>query len=215
MKRALNGGNAPTDSLEKDLFDVLSGGTGPVNEVVRRAHDVFSHTYKREVIESFLLVGVTPKEIEEALSVDKKISAAYAHLFFDPTAFEDDLDRLEYAQSYSRNEYGSMLKKFAVDNGKSSLLIRMSRENFKVSPTKVQNEVRATAYMLAQRAKSNPIDSDASKEAYRWAKLALHAALEADEDITGGIEEITIALKSTDETVDEESSGINADDILR
>ena len=113
-----------------------------------RASDIHSHTYKREVMESFLLVQVTPEDIQRVLKIPPEVTAAYTHLFFDAEAFEDELDRLEYAYSYKRNDYGATLKRFSVDFGKNSLMIRMSRGESSISPTLVQNEIRATALLF-------------------------------------------------------------------
>jgi len=166
-------------------------------------------------MESFILVCASSEEILSVLKIPGEVTEAYSHLFFDPEAFEDELDRLEYAYSYNRNDYGATLKRFAVDFGKNSLMIRMSRGESTISPTLVQNEIRATAYMIAQRAKTNPVDSDIAKEALNWAKLALKASSDIEEERTvSNIEELKLALDAKDETTNEEKSGIKSDDIL-
>ena len=210
---AAKNGHEPSEPRERELCRLLKGEK--VGDAVTRAHDIHSHTYKREVMESFLLAGVSPENILAVLKIPEDITEAYAHLFFDSEAFEDELDRLEYAYSYNRNDYGAKLKRFSVDFGKNSLMIRMSRGESTISPTLVQNEIRATAYMIAQRAKTNPVDSDIAKEALNWAKLALKASSDIEEERTvSNIEELKLALDAKDETTNEEKSGIKSDDIL-
>ena len=213
IQKAAKNGHEPKGPLEKELCRLLKGSK--VGEAVTRASDIHSHTYKREVMESFLLVQVTPEDIQRVLKIPPEVTAAYTHLFFDAEAFEDELDRLEYAYSYKRNDYGATLKRFSVDFGKNSLMIRMSRGESSISPTLVQNEIRATAYMIAQRAKTNPVDSDIAKGALDWAKLALKASSDIEEEKTlSNIEELSMALETEDESTNEEKSGIKADDVL-
>lgn len=215
MQSAVKNGTEPVHPLERELYHLLQGGcAGPA---VTKAYDLYTHTYKREVIESFLLVQVPMNEIEAIVKIDTASTAAYAHLFFDPDVFEDELDRIEYAYTYTRNDYGIELKKMAVDLGKESLKIRISRGAASAAPTAkmVQSEIRATAYMLAARAKTNPIDSDISREARAWAQLALKASEHDEEEaVAAGVEEITMALDTKDETTNEEKSGLRAEDII-
>lgn len=213
VRTAAKNGHAPAEPRELELCKLLKGEK--VGAAVTRAHDIHTHTYKREVMESFILVGVSFENIFTVLKIPEKVTKTYMHLFFDPEAFEDELDRLEYAYSYNRNDYGAKLKRFSVDFGKNSLMIRMSRGESTISPTLVQNEIRATAYMIAQRAKTNPVDSDIAKEALNWAKLALKASSDVEEERTvSNIEELRMELDATDETTNEEKSGIKSDDIL-
>lgn len=215
MQSAVKNGTEPVHPLERELYHLLQGG--PAGPAVTKAYDLYTHTYKREVIESFLLVQVPMNEIEAIVKIDTASTAAYAHLFFDPDVFEDELDRIEYAYTYSRNDYGIELKKMAVDLGKESLKIRISRGAASAAPTAkmVQCEIRATAYMLAARAKTNPIDSDISREARAWAQLALKASEHDEEEaVAAGVEEITMALDTKDETTNEDKSGLRAEDII-
>jgi len=215
VQNAVKNNLEPTHSLERELYHLLQGET--VGPAVTKAYDLYTHTYKREVIESFLLVQVSATEIESIVKIDATATGAYAHLFFDPNVFEDELDRIEYAYTYNRNDYGTELKRMAVDLGKESLKIRISRGAASTAPTAkmVQSEIRATAYMLAARAKTNPIDSDISREARAWAQLALKASEHDEEEtVAAGVEEITMALDAKDETTNDEKSGLKAEDII-
>ncbi len=212
VKAAVETKERPAEHLETELYNLLQGKQAGTD--VTRAYDVYCHTYKREVLESFLLVSVPATEIEELIGIPTSAVEAYQHLFFDPDSFEDELDRIEYGHSYARNDFGAELKKFAIDLGKESLKIRISRGAHKVSSITVHGEIRSTAYMLAQRAKTCSVTSDEAKEALRWAQVALKAASEEGEQEAAGIEQITFALEARDETTNEDKSGIEPKDIV-
>ena len=206
------GSAAPTEPLEKELFLTLQGKGQ--DETVQKALDIYRDDYKREVVESFLLVNVSRSDIEKVLGVVPSVVNAFEQLFFDTGVFENRLDKFSYARSYTRNDYGHALKNAGMDFGGDSLKIRMSAGSSYVSPTAVQNEVRAVAYFMAQRAKTNAVDSNIARAALEWAKLALRAAEGAKEESTAGVEQISIALETKTETTDAEKSGIDPDDIL-
>jgi len=212
VRAAIDAKKRPAEQLELELYNLLQGNQASV--AVTKAHDIYAHTYKREVMESFLLVSVPAEDIELILGIPAEVTAAYKHLFFDSDVFEDELDRIEYAYSYSRNDYGAELKKFAMDLGKESLKIRLSRGSYTVSSATVQGEIRATAYMIAQRAKTCNLTSDEAKEALRWAQVALKASVEDEEREAAGIEEISLALEARDETTNADKSGVDPKDIV-
>lgn len=212
VEAAVSNGAEPRDTREAELRNLLRGET--VDAGVTRAYDIYTHTYKREILESFLLVGTDAREIDQILRITPAITEVYTHLFFDTTVFEDELDRIEYAHGYARNEFGSEMKKFAIELGRESLKVRVSRGTYVLPPTAVQNEIRSTAFILAQRAKINPIDSEVSKEAFRWAQLALKASIGIDTNDVHDIERLQIALDTRDETTNEERSGIEPATIL-
>lgn len=212
IKKCATSGEEPDGRIESALLGLLSGKKAP--EAVERAYDVYKQSYKREVMEAFLLVNASADEVEVALKVPPIVTETYAHLFFDPEVFEDELDKLNYAHTYGRDEFGSQLKKFAVDLGKESLLVRMSRGSYVVGATNVQESIRSTAFLMAQLAKVNPAKSDTAKEALRWAQLALKAASEDETQDQGNVDRVLMELEAKDETTDAADSGIDAKDIL-
>lgn len=216
VQRHVDQGVAPNGVLEKELWSLLTSGQA-CTEVVR-ARDIYAHPYKREVIEAFLLVDVSPEEIYTLLKVPINVTKTYAHLFFDTSAFEDELDRLDYAHTYDRDLYGKSLKEFAVDLGPESLKIRMARGTYYVKNIDVHSGIRSTAYLMGQMAKVNPLDSQVAKESLRWAQLGLKAATteeESEKDQEArGINQILVALQAKDETLSPETSGISPEEIL-
>ena len=206
----------PTDRFEQELFKFLT--TGCACPEVIRALDINRHAYKREVLESFLLVDIDPKEIYAILKVPLNVIRAYSYLFFDTSTFEDELDRIDYAHTYSRDSFGKTLKEFAIDVGPESLKIRMSRGTYYIKNIDVHSGIRSTAYLMGQMAKVNPMDSQVAKESLRWAQLGLKAATTDEESEqeqeARGINQILCALESKDETLSPETSGIAPEEIL-
>ena len=198
---------------EKALFAILSG-KGSTASAVSRAYDVYQSSYKREVIEAFLLIGITAKEVNEILRVDTEITEAYQYLFFDTSVFEDELDVIEYAHTYDRSEFGKELKLYAVEMGSECLKVRMSRGTYVAPASHIQESIRSTALMMAQLVKANDGDSSLANAALRWAQIGLKAASEDEEPEDSGIEKLRIALENRDETTDEKKSGIPKAEIL-
>lgn len=201
----------PSSTHEKALLALLKGKRASTD--VSRTHDIYSREFKREEMESCLLAGLSPAEIETILEIPASVTEAYTHLFFDMSVFEDKLDRIDYAYSY-QGEYGRELKTLAVDLGKESMMIRASRGSHSIDPKEAQDSVRSTAYMMAQVAKMNAVTSEESKAALRWAQLCLRAAGELPEEETGTSEKIRLAVEGLDVTTNEKKSGISPDKIL-
>lgn len=212
IKDNATSGKKPNGRVEEELFALLTGKKAP--EAVERAYDIFQHDYKREVMEAFLLVDTTPQEIENILKVPTAVTEIYAHLFFDANVFDDELDRLNYAHTYDKTQFGSKLKEFAIDLGKESLMVRMSRGSYAVPAVNVQDSIRSTAFLMAQLAKINPAKSATAKEALRWAQLALKASSEEETDARGSIDKVIMELETSDETVNPKESNIAPDEIL-
>jgi hypothetical protein len=213
VKRAAESEKPPTGELENGLYSLLLGKKGTPARVVS-AYDIFTHEFKREVMESFLLCGATPSEINEILGVSSDITEAYIGLFFDTSVFENQLDNLDYAYEYKTSTFGSTLKRFAVDLGKECLKVRMSHGTYVVDTGIVQKSVRSTAYLMAQLAHVNPADSSIANAALRWAQVGLKAVADDVKEESGGVADLQFALETRNETTDEEKSGIPVDEIL-
>ncbi len=214
IQAAQQAGKEPSGSVEKEFYNLLNKKT-IIEPDVLSAYDIYSHPFKREVMESFLLVDASPAEVDDVLKVSESITEIYAFLFFDPEVFENELDRISYAYTYAKDDYGKELKKFAVDLGKEALKIRMSRGTYFIPATDVQGGIRSTAYLMGQMVRVNPMDSRAAQASLKWAQLGLRAAAEEDIDSTrGGIDKVRFELQQKDETTNEEKSGIEQNKIL-
>jgi len=201
----------PKGELEKETFNVLKGL--PASKTASRAFDIFSKEFKKEVLEAFLLVDISSEEIEETLGVPEDVVDFYRKIFFDVGVFEDLLDKIDYSRTYDKSIFGSELKKFAVDMGKESLKIRFSHGEQSVDPVKVQEGIRATAFMVGQMVKVNPVDSKMARAALKWAQLALRATEESSENRTGVVEKIMLELESEDDTTNADEMGIPTEKI--
>lgn len=217
VAEAVEAKEKPTNlaGAERDLYAILSGKKADaVSDSVRRAYGIFSREFKRETLESLLLVGAGSSEVEQVLRVPEDVTEIYRKLFFDTTVFEDELDIIDYAKSIPAETFGGELKQFAVDLGKECLKIRLSRGSYSVDVMTVVDGVRSTAYMMTQLAKINQADSSLANAALRWAQVSLRAVPDEEKSEQAGIEKLKLALETTDETTNEEKSGIPKEKIL-
>jgi len=204
---------AKLDERQKQLKAHLAKKTA--DPWVVKAHDVYVHEYKRELIESFLLAGATDDDLFELLRIPPELSAMYRHLFFDVAVFETDLDMNEYAQTYSKSKYGAELKQFATTLGLPCLKARMTAGRYCVSGQEAREQLRSTAFVLAQMAKMNDPRAQVSKEALKWAAFCLRAS---DEDsTTQSLEDSLRVLLSSEGPVDnlDQESEIKEKDLVK
>jgi hypothetical protein len=203
----------PSDKLEQALYLLLRENAS--NELVERAYDIYTHEFKREVLESFLLVGTTPEEINAIVRVPEAVTEVYAHLFFDTSIFADDLDIINYAYTYKHSKFGRELKRFAVDLGRECLKIRISRGAYNINTTVTQQGIRSTAFLMSQLVRVNKVDSGLANAALRWAQVGLRATEEKDsKEGDAVLEQFRMALETREETTSADQSGISPEDIL-
>ena len=202
----------PSSGLEQELYDLLSGQV--VSRAVESAMDIYQHEFKREVLEAFLLAGASPEEIDQILRVSVPETEAYRSIFFDPSVFSNELDVIDYAYEYKKSEFGTELKRYAVDLGLECLKVRMSRGSYVVHGEMAQDVIRSTAFIMAQLARVNKSDSSMANASLKWAQLSLKAAPDEKDKPKGTVEDLKIALEPKEHTTNEEDSGISPDKIL-
>lgn len=213
LEIAKNNGAASDDNAE--ALAALVRGEETKNANVTKAFDIFKHTYKKETIESMLLADISAKEIQSLTRIPEEVVEIYCRFFFNTQNFEDELDKLEYVENYSGCDYGKKIKRMAIERGKESLKVKLSRGAYHVSADTALNSVRAMAYMLSQAAMTNPMDSDISREAFKWAQLCARTAVDKKESTADNVENLIIDLQTHDETTNVEKSGIDPDEILK
>lgn len=213
LKKRIEGGTAVRGDVEAALKLLVSGKDCKHLETAK-AYAIHTREFKREALEALLLAGIDAETIEQVVRVPVPVTEIYMEYFFDVAVFEDDLDIIDYAHGYDKSEYGKDLKCLAADLGSETIKIKLSRGSYTVNPLKVKEEIRNTAFLLAQHAKVNPMKSDVSRAAHKWATLAVRAADEDTSRDERDIDKILIELDTQDETTDEEKSGIVKEDIL-
>lgn len=215
VELATSKGHDLEDPREQALHALLQGKDCP-DDAVLCAHRIYGNTHRREIIEALLLAGCNFEEIESSTGVSTKIGEAYAHLFFDPAVFEDDLDRIAYAEEYANSEYGKEMKQYAMQIGKDGLLVRISRGSHVVPPSEAHKSIRNMAYLLSQAAKMNPLNSALSKEAFRWAQLCLRGSENAPDANAGNpVLDLEVNIRTVDEMKNSENSDLDPEDISR
>lgn len=214
VKAAIDAKEAcPAGKLEQALYLLLQGNE--CDGLVERAYDVYTHEFKREVLESFLLVGTTPAEVFSIIRVPEAVTETYSYLFFDTSVFTDDLDVINYAYAYRASKFGRELKRFAVDLGRECLKIRISRGAYNISANVTQQGIRSTAFLMSQLVRVNQVDSGLANAALRWAQVGLRATEEGEnKEADAVLEQLKMALETHEETTNLEQSGIPPEDIL-
>jgi hypothetical protein len=205
--------SAPNEVAQ--AFMDLAQNKTTLNVTATRAFAIYMNVYKKEILESCLLAECTGKEIEDTLGIPANVVELYKEYFFDTAQFEDRLDRIEYAHNYPCSEHGKKLKKIAVDMGKECILLKHAKGNFEISAEKALQSIRGMAYMLSQMARINPVDSNISKEAFRWAQLCLRSTDDKGPTKAEGVEQLKIELITKTTTTNGSESGIDPEDILR
>jgi len=154
-------------------------------------------------------------QLERSLNQARNGILALKNIALTPEVFEDELDKLDYSHTYDEDVYGKSLKQFAVDLGKESLKIKMSRGTYNINSAEVQDGIRSTAYLMGQMVRVNHMDSQIAREALRWAQLGLRAATEGDtKQDKADIDKMLFELEARDETVNADNSGIEQDEII-
>lgn len=208
-----NNSAAPDDNTEALMALVRNEETKNIN--VSRAFDIFNHVFKKETLESMLLADISSNEIQSLTRIPVEVVDVYQRFFFDTKAFEDELDKLEYVENFGGSTYGKKIKRMAIERGKESLKVKLSRGAYHVSADTALNSIRAMSYMLSQAAMTNPMDSDISHEAFKWAQLCARTAVDKKESTADNVENLIIDLETNDVTTNVEKSGIDPDEILK
>lgn len=208
-----NKGACPAGKLEQALYLLLQGNA--TDELVERAHDIYTHEFKREVLEAFLLVGTTAAEIRDIIRVAEAVTETYSYLFFDISVFADDLDIINYAYTYRASKFGRELKRFAIDLGRECLKIRVARGGYNIDANITQQGIRSTAFLMSQLVRVNQVDSGLANAALRWAQVGLRATNESEsKDADAALAQLKMALETREETTNATQSGIPPEDIL-
>jgi hypothetical protein len=165
-------GVAPTDDPIRNAVGVilLRGLTAP--DEVKYAFSIFKHTYKREVIEAFLITGADAVHINSVLSIPIDVIGIYTSIFFDLGCFRDRLDLEAYVREYPKGHddgYGHDLKVSALEKGRHWISSKFGRDLYQVPSAAALKETINQAYILSKEAGGVSLNSAEAKEARQWA----------------------------------------------
>ena len=130
-QRSLNAHAAKTEPQQpyERAFWLIERGEGDNSEhimPVAYAMEIRRNPFECDILDAWLLSRAQDSDVEKWLKVPASTVAAYRHLYFDVTAFRDELDILSWvrAQTELREEgdYGPSLFKTAVPTGMAALI---------------------------------------------------------------------------------------------
>lgn len=180
------GSCATDDPVEEAVVRLLLGDLG-VPEEVLRACSTYWDSYKREVVEAFLLAEATAKDLYSVFRIEESVTEVYAKIFFDMSVFHDRLDIESYARDYTEDDFGHDIKVSAVEDGLEYLKARFGRAHYTVSPLQAVREAISQSYVNTKVAQKFELDSAKSKEARKWASVMVKGieSLPAAKEVEG------------------------------
>ena len=198
----------PEHMLEASLWHIVLGNVDNSDNNTRYAWEIFSEMHEREILNAFLVAGATNDEIYIALRVPLDVIDAYRHLFFDVTAFRDELHLLSWVRNYEENEegtrHGTQLLKQAFESGVPGLLwlyCRKTAEILNVDAEDVQRRVMIDAFFRGRANRLFPLASDEAKAAKGYMDMAVKVALVLSKKVnTTGLNDLLIKLRHRDMT---------------
>lgn len=217
-KRCVDERVGSADPLVNDLVAALTSSKKAKPEVVY-ALEKFKMPDQRVVLDALHLGGATEKEIEEATGMPLDAIRAYAMYIFDMSVFKDQLDRRSWVKSlqgYLKPDDLVLLQTALVAG--VQYIVWMFTGKGEATPTQVLRTTMNDAHMRSMAHRMAGVTTDVSKAAHDWAKTAERTAktvaIVDPQDTAEAREEIRIALRHRDDTVNEEITGITPDKIL-
>ncbi len=199
IKTAVEHHIVPIDVQERALFDLLQGnGT---NEVVAYAHELYARTFRREILQAWIVSGATDEQILNCLRVPAEVVASYRFFFFDLSVFRDDLELFEWVENYNGTPNGRTLLMQATMSGVNGLMWLYNRGNLKLDPKEVIRKAMTDAHFRANAGRFSSVTSKEADAAHKHLKTAMSAAGQLAKGDTGNLlSDLLIRLQHRDDT---------------
>jgi len=206
----------PAGGFELELYTAMTNKAAPRTDTTY-AYDLFADDDHRPVLDAFLLSGATLDVITAVLFIPIPVLQIYEYLFFDRTSFRNRLEKISYASTYVGSAFAKELLKTGIMVGVDYLIWTYGGKE-DVDTRLVVRHTMVDAYYRGMAHKGNSLTSGVSKESQKWWGTAIKNAeiLEKMDPRTTkqAIEELRIALETTDETTPVEQSPVSLEDIL-
>lgn len=192
-------GTTPIDVRERALYDLLTG-TG-TNANVAYAHELYAREFRREILQAWIVAGATDEQVQTCLRVPIDVVSAYRHLFFDVTAFRDDLELFDWVNSYAGTPSGKVLLQQATMSGITGLMWMYNRGDVKIDPKAVLRQAMTDAHFRSHAGRFNGIATREAEAAHKHMKTAMSAASQLAKGDTGNLlADLLIRLQHRDMT---------------
>lgn len=191
---------AEDDTSVRALFDRITTGR-TTNAAVTRAAEIYESAYQRQVMQAWIVARATDAEIEKTLRIPPLVSEVYRHLFFDLAVFRDELELLDWVQSYDGDMLGRTLLQQAIVSGVPGLQWQFGRAgDLKLDPKAVVNQAMVDAHFRSRAGRLSGVASKEAVAAHGYSKTALMAASTLKENETNLLQELLIKLQHADRT---------------
>jgi len=208
--------SSPEGELEQALYAIITR-SGPVNQTVEYAYDLYLNIQHRAIIDAFILADADRPAVSKVLTIPVSVLMAYEYLFFDMATFRNRLEKISYASNYEGDAFAAELLKTGVMVGADYLLWTYGGREA-VDTRVVVRHTMIDAFFRGMSHKGNSLTSGVAKEAQKWWATAIRNAeiLEKMDPQASkqAYEELRIALEGVDETTPVEKSPVPLDDIL-
>lgn len=217
-QRAIEEGKKPKDSKVADIIAALQRGKNAKPALVY-ALNKFLDPYQRAVLDAFCVGRASVEEIHEATEIPFEAISAYMEYIFDSSVFDDGLERISWVrnlQKYIAHDELQLLQAALTVGVKYLTWLLTGRGKF--SPAEVLRHTMNDAMMRGMAHRGAPLDSAVAKEAHQWIRTAERLARAVNQidpqDAEEAEKQLRIALSYEDDTVNEETSGIEPGNIL-
>lgn len=172
----------PEHPLELALWNLLRQQAA-TDDAVEYAHEIFTGTTEREIMQAWLLANATDVDIFQWLRVPEAVTRAYRFLFFDCHVFRDELNVLRWVREYETHQngtpYGAKLLQTALHGGVDQLAWLFGRGTAVVDPNRVVNTVMTDAFFRSRAHRGASIASEEVRAAHGFMNTAFKAATAA------------------------------------
>jgi len=184
--------------IAKTFLQVLAGKQ---NDAISYAYEIYNDTYRSEILNAWIMAGATNTQLHDIFDINLDVCAAYRELFFDPTQFRDELDRLVWVTRYKGTPYGKNLLQQAIMGGIDTLMWLFGKTT-EVNPQKVLKDIMTDAYFRGSSGRMHSSTSKEASAAYSYMQTAFKAATNLAKNVEHGedIASLVIKLQHIDNT---------------
>lgn len=166
---------ANTKGDDPRVNEVIDSRDSPLGILFTAAEALNKSKLKKGYVEASMMCEDNLEEISKILEVPLDVLEVYAEFFFDIKGW-DRLSKVEHIENIPdsyRNE--ALLKTYALGQGLQFLAWRLGHK-VSISPVEGLTALFSTCMYKATEAAHNPSNTEASKEAAKWAKQSTDIA---------------------------------------
>lgn len=186
---------------------------------VEEAYALYVTDDYRHALYALILAGASDDAISQALEIPPLVLPAFRFLFCDRTVFRHAMEISAYASKLECSDTHKKYYRTALEQGPDFLLNRLRiGKRPALDPKEALRSIAADFYDRFLTHRGQQIDSNNAKEALKWGKEAASVAtVLIDKDSNKAehaLEDLKLALLTTDLTSSPKEAGINPDEVI-